>query len=324
MTTPKISIIIPVYNVSLYIKDSLLSALNQTYSNVEYILVNDCSTDDSLEIIRHILDTHNRSKMVTILNHEQNRGLSAARNTGMAYAKGEYIFFMDSDDTITPDCIGLHVQRLHTTKADFTIGGVKLIGKKSFHVKPISSDIESQSPLETYFHGLWLGSAWNKLYRAKFLYENHFSFEEGLIHEDILWIFRLIQKANQIGVVQEQTYIYNSHPGSITTEKNSKKRIESLMFILREMKGDWEKGYIPTKYSKDFWRYFDYSRFCTSLLLLNYDGSKYDAAQYYNQIRAQKGVFLNMYSFLMKLPFPIFANLLGPIYKLYKKRQSNT
>lgn len=94
----KVSIIIPVYNVSKYIKRCLKSVLGQTWKDLEIILVDDCTPDDSMDIVRGILETSSRSDIVTILKHEKNRGLSAARNTGIRQATGNYLYFLDSDD----------------------------------------------------------------------------------------------------------------------------------------------------------------------------------------------------------------------------------
>ena len=103
----KVSIIIPVYNVSKYIERCLKSALDQTWKDLEIILVDDCTPDDSMDIARSVLETSSRSNMVTILKHEKNRGLSAARNTGIRQAKGDYLYFLDSDDYLPVNSIEL-------------------------------------------------------------------------------------------------------------------------------------------------------------------------------------------------------------------------
>lgn len=103
----KVSIIIPVYNVSKYIERCLKSVLGQTWKDLEIILVDDCTPDDSMDIVRGILETSSRSDIVTILKHEKNRGLSAARNTGIRQATGNYLYFLDSDDYLPANGIEL-------------------------------------------------------------------------------------------------------------------------------------------------------------------------------------------------------------------------
>ena len=97
----KVSIIVPVYNVAKYIERCLLSVLNQTWQDLEVILVNDCTLDDSMEIARRVVASHPRGTVVRCLEHEENRGLSAARNTGISASVGDYLYFLDSDDYIS-------------------------------------------------------------------------------------------------------------------------------------------------------------------------------------------------------------------------------
>ena len=100
-----VSIIIPLYNVENYVIDSLKSAFAQSYSDVDFLLVDDCSTDHTMQIVEEYVLNHPRREAVRIIHHDKNLGLSAARNTGLEQAYGEYVYFMDSDDEITEDCI---------------------------------------------------------------------------------------------------------------------------------------------------------------------------------------------------------------------------
>ena len=101
-----LSIIIPVYNVAPYIANCLRSVMEQSYDDsMECIVVDDCGKDDSIAIAERLINEYEGSIFFEIVHHDQNRGLSASRNTGLTHAKGEYIFFLDSDDEITEDCI---------------------------------------------------------------------------------------------------------------------------------------------------------------------------------------------------------------------------
>lgn len=97
----KISIIIPIYNVAEYVSDCLKSVLQQTYKNIEIIIVNDCTEDNSMVIIEGLLKESATSIPYKIINHTRNQGLSVARNTGIKNSTGDYLYFMDSDDEIT-------------------------------------------------------------------------------------------------------------------------------------------------------------------------------------------------------------------------------
>ena len=101
-----VSVIIPIYNVEQYIEECIASVAAQTYKDFDIIAINDCSTDSSLEILRECIDKYNIPKdRISIIDHERNRGISAARNTGILHSTAEYVYFLDSDDTITPDCL---------------------------------------------------------------------------------------------------------------------------------------------------------------------------------------------------------------------------
>lgn len=314
----KVSLIIPVYNVEHYVQRALLSALSQTYVSIEYILVDDCGQDNSMALVQKILSNHPRKNEVFIYKHEKNRGLSAARNTGLIKATGEYIYFMDSDDEITEDCIEKHYGAIVGKDADFTIANTRLEGAKSIHVKPISSDVENEYPLLSYMKRKWSISAWNKLYRRSFLVDNNFCFKEGLLHEDILWSYQLSCKAQKIALVEEATYIYKIHQGSITTDKNGSRKIESLLYILRFVDND-EKKNISSEFLNAYYGMFDFWRLNTAMLLLNYDGSSRDAKRYYLQLKALgHGGFVNLYSAALSVPFTVFKTIGAVAYKIYK------
>ena len=146
-----VSLIIPVYNVAEYIQTSFYSALNQTFQSIEYIIIDDCGTDNSMNILYDILDAHPRRSDVRIYHHDENRGLSAARNTGLKKATGEYVYFMDSDDEIVADCIEMHYKSIQRSNADFTVANIRLIGARSVHIKPIPNDAEQRPPLQSFF-----------------------------------------------------------------------------------------------------------------------------------------------------------------------------
>lgn len=317
----KVSLIIPVYNVEPYIGRSLLSALNQTFDNIEYILVDDCGTDHSMDVICGILQGHPRAKDVHIVRHEKNSGLSAARNTGVIKATGKYIFFMDSDDEITPDCIEKHYQAITQSKADFTIANVILVGAKSIHIKNVPKECLSSDVFSTFLKRKWSVNAWNKLYLRSFLIDKSLSFQQGLIFEDILWSYSLCLHTDKVAWVLDKTYFYKIRKNSITASKNSPLKIESLLFILNKMISDWENKIINHRYKKEFAFMINFYRLNAALLLLNYAGSKREAASYYRQLNFSRLASLHIFSFqsiTLKLPFFVFRIIMLPVYSLYK------
>lgn len=227
MDKPLISIIIPIYNVSQYITKCLDSVFSQTYKNFEVILVDDCGTDDSMDIVREYLNK-NVLLNVNIISHERNRGLSAARNTGLVNAKGEYVYFLDSDDSISDDCLSVLAETLKDKFYDVVLADYKFVGTDS-----ISSDLKlpeceligNASILGAYANGLWYVMAWNKLCRREFLINNGLFFEEGYLHEDVIWSFKLACKADSMYVVNKKTYNYLVRSSSIMTSMSIEKDV---------------------------------------------------------------------------------------------------
>ena len=120
---PFFSVVVPVYNVEPYLKKAVKSVLNQTFQNYEIILVNDCSTDNCKLICQEFATQY---EQVSLINHEKNCGLSAARNTGMKYADGQYIWFMDSDDFVDCNLLAEVYCSLEKNKADILLYSVWL------------------------------------------------------------------------------------------------------------------------------------------------------------------------------------------------------
>lgn len=215
----KVSIIIPVYNVADYIENCLRSVQEQTYRDFEVILVDDCGTDESMPLAESYLIQHT-SLEAKIVRHTHNRGLSAARNTGLQAATGNYVYFLDSDDSLLDDTIALMVAPLTEHKYDFVIAGYKVVGSDEAYpplTLPSGALRSNKEILHLYAEGRWYMMAWNKLCNRKFLLDNKLFFEEGLLHEDVIWSFKLACKARSMYVIQEPTYRYTIRAASIMT-----------------------------------------------------------------------------------------------------------
>lgn len=308
----------PVYNVEKYIQTSVLSAFSQTFDSIEYIIIDDCGNDKSMDILEEILKVHPRKNDVFIYRHNLNQGLSAARNTGLKNAHGDFVFFMDSDDEITEDCIEKHYNAINLVNADFTIANIQLVGAKSVHVKDVDNIIEHEKPIYSFLKKKWNVSACNKLYRRSFLSEYNIEFVEKIIHEDVLWSYQVAINSNKLTCLKEKTYKYKIHNDSITRKKNNKVKIESLLYILKFLKDDFYVREYDKIYFRDFYSMFDALRFNTALLLLDYDGMYTEAKFYYNSIRSLNHSIINVYGVLLNMPFTFFKLLLSAVYKIYK------
>lgn len=221
----KISIIIPVYHCIDYIEDCLNSVVEQTYQGeVECILVDDCGGDESIDIAEHFIDECKSSIDFHIVKHERNRGASAARNTGLRYAKGDYLFFLDSDDMIMPTCIAEMVDMLGKyPNADIIHTGIKTTDGSipwfDFEKNPFPEYTDDVYEIKVNLLGREVlpATPWAKLIRRELLIENNITFYEGIVIEDVLWCNILAKYVKSIVCINHSTYIYRIHEGSVVT-----------------------------------------------------------------------------------------------------------
>ena len=226
--THTVSIIVPVYNVSAYIERCIKSVMSQTYKDIECIIVDDVSPDDSITKCEQMIAAYDGPIHFSILHHQQNRGLSAARNTGTTVAKGDFIYYLDSDDDITPSCIEILLKpMIEDNTIDMVQGnhieeklGNEMIYNKNTSSINISSNKDVCKQFFEYHH--ICGSAWNKLLRKRFLDEHLLYFKEGVLYEDRLWMFYVQKNLKKAFVCKDITYIYHVRPHSITTEGRNK------------------------------------------------------------------------------------------------------
>ena len=241
MQNLKISIVIPVYNVAPYIAECIQSVMNQTWQgDMECILVDDCGTDDSMTVVGMKLKDYNGKIDFKIVHHQQNRGLSAARNSGIEAVTGDYVYFLDSDDEITPDCIERLTRPMNGEKTfDLVVGDYRITGSDMPKPPLLLQDgcsLYREDVLHSYRKGEWYMLSVNKLYRVGFLKSNHLLFLEGIIHEDELWSFQVACLAQSMYAVGSETYIYKVREGSITAHRNHQRRCDSIKVILKEMR----------------------------------------------------------------------------------------
>jgi glycosyltransferase involved in cell wall biosynthesis len=232
-----VSIIIPVYNVSACIERCLLSVMNQTFPDIEYILVNDATPDNSMEKVAGILNNY-PGKEVKIIHHLENKGLAAARNTGVKVATGDYVFFLDSDDEIVPDCIETLVTLTDNRTVDFVVGEIRIVGGKQKNFPQLLLQKGTYSGTDFIFTSFlnrkWYEMVWNKLIKRSIFTEKNVWFEEGIVHEDTLWSFQFALAARTMVVTHVPTYYYHIQNNSITQNK-SVKNIASFYIVLEKI-----------------------------------------------------------------------------------------
>ena len=222
---PKISIIIPVYNVEEYITECLQSVMRQTtyQGAIECILVDDCGKDNSIAIAKQQIAGYKGSIEFRILHHEHNRGLSAARNTGTDAATGDYIYYLDSDDYISDDCLDVLTEPLQKREYDIVLGDIQTFGEKQglpFLYEERSEILGNANIFDSYTNRLIYVMAWNKLCKLSFLRDNNFSFLEGQLHEDEMWTYKIMSSIDSLAICHSNTYFYRIRGGSIIQTDN--------------------------------------------------------------------------------------------------------
>lgn len=314
-----VSIIIPIYNVEQYIENTLRSALDQTYKNIEYILVDDCGSDNSIKIVQELIASDEyKAKVVKIVKHECNKGVSVARNTGVEHSSSDYIYFLDSDDIITPNCIEQHINAINNSSdIDYTIGGIETIGSKTIHICKLRDETIEASVVDAFFKRTWDPGPCNKLIKRNFLINNNILFKEGIRFEDILWSYQMSKNAKKVRLVAEQTYKYMIHKGSFVTSKNSVTKVNDLLTVIKAINDDKiNEESLPSRNI-----YISFLKFNAALLLLNFNGTKGEKKDLYKQIKQIKSFQLNIYNIILAFPYWLFNLLFTPIYKAYKSRQ---
>ena len=216
---PKVSIVIPVYNVEPYIEECLQSVMRQSYrGEIECILVDDCGTDNSIEVAEQLIADYHGPIDFKVLHHEHHRGVSAARNTGMDAVCGDYVFFLDSDDWISDDCIERLTQPLDLEQYDFVVGHYERDGKDSFVTCPEGEYYKNR--LKTRDNSGLPVSACNKLFRKSFLLDRQLLFEVGKVFEDSIFTFDLACVERKYYIIDSITYYYRRRENSIIMRKN--------------------------------------------------------------------------------------------------------
>ena len=227
-----LSIIIPIYNVEPYIENCLLSVFNQTdLTDTEIILVDDCGKDNSMKIAKLIVEEYSDKFNIKIISHAHNQGLSAARNTGVKHAKGDYVFFLDSDDELPEKTIYTFNQYLtRYADANFFVGNYIVEGPFNGTILR-NSKIEydsNEAVFNAYINNEWYVMACGKFIKREFFIANNLWFPLKRLHEDEYFSFLLAFTSSKMVVIEENVYIYKIRENSITTRKKRKNFIDTF------------------------------------------------------------------------------------------------
>lgn len=262
----KVSVIIPIYNVAPYIERCLQSVAAQSYRGIEVLLVDDCGTDNSMEIVQRFVKNYSGNIEFRVIHHDKNKGLSGARNTGTLAANGDYLLYIDSDDEITPDCIELMMNEVSKhPDVEMVQGTTQSVPDKDYYHTEVFNTlgyIESNDEVRKLFYktGKCLPcNAWNKLISAAFIQKHNLFFKEGLIHEDQHWMFFVCKYLEKYSYIAEITYIHYTTPNSIMTSGGYYDRRSNLHWstILNDIFHNIDEPYAQQQIAKYYINYYD-------------------------------------------------------------------
>lgn len=300
----KVSILVAIYNIEKYVGKCIQSILDQTYSNLEIILVDDCSTDTSGQICDKYSFQDDR---IIVIHHKTNTRISGVRNTGLDIASGDYIVFVDGDDWLAADYVTYMLDVITRTKSDMAINLVNFTTRDNKQVTAHEPEIWSpeKATAELLFPHIAIG-AWNKIYRRDFIEKNGLCFRTELFTgEGYRFISDVAQRANQVGVGYRKVYYYRLNNSESATTKYDIRQSKGALYTINGIKRDLiiQTPYIMSAVNQHIWlNHFWNLRQILALGLKDEESEAYQESLHYikeNMFSVVKGE----YSFSKKIKY---------------------
>ena len=232
-----ITIIIPLYNKEKYFKRCFNSVVKQSYGNIECVIVDDCSTDGSLDLAEYLINSYTGNINFFLLKHRENGGLSVARNTGIDNSTGDYLFFLDADDEITEICIFSLVYLANKYHGVDMVQGNTLRPGHEFNFLDAKGKlpeyISGNNEIKLKYSNVIPETTWNKLIKKDFIIQNLY-FKKNIIHEDNHWKFFYLKKIETFAFTDEYTYIWHTVEDSIMSNPNFFDSINAFLIIIED------------------------------------------------------------------------------------------
>lgn len=315
-----VSIVMPVYNTSQYLEKSILSVINQTYRNIELIIVDDKSTDNSVDIIKKYAKLDNR---IVPIYRKQNEGLSASRNSGIKIARGKYITFMDSDDLFSDNFALQNAASKFQCDIQLYIFSLKRVKLENdilslLSIKQLPDDIiklDQLSFLKVYFRDVFSLSACNKIYLLNILIENSILFDEKIrLGEDQVFNAHYFLYVNKILTIKDSYYLYIIHHNSLCRSSYNSSFIKNNYNILFE-------SYLSAFYSGcsndiDVWTYINVMMFTNKFVPIS--RHYFNVTKLINQRLPQKYYNCSKKHVTKKLDINDYYFALSYFYPLYR------
>ena len=224
-----ITIGIPVYNAELYIQQCLLSVLNQTYSEIEVLIIDDKGTDTSMDIVRSIKVEHPRGECIRIIENAQNQGVGISKSKLIENALGAYFFFVDDDDEISNNCIELMYNKMISADVDMVCGSHRIYSENKFEDFVITGDaVRGENMLIEFFHSHNSMYIWNKLYKTALLQKQPVYYS-GRFLEDVNMSFQIFGIVHSCCNLSDITYFHHGRPTSFGLNYDGKKNVDIVL-----------------------------------------------------------------------------------------------
>ncbi len=246
------SIIIPVFNSESFIKETISSLVNQNYKNIEIIIINDCSTDNSSKIINRIKKINQKFEF-KIINNKRNMGVAFSRNIGLNYAMGDYIIFLDSDDYLEKNSLSFISKKIISNNhPDLILGSHNMNVSGIFKNKKKSSsgDLKYQLNLINKSRQ-FTGYCWAFIIKRNFLLSNNIRFSNIKTHEDVVFVAKIILYCQNLILINKKFYFHRSIPSSLS-RKVSSKMLLSCIIGLKELSNIYSNKKIVLSEKKIF------------------------------------------------------------------------
>lgn len=326
----KVSVIMPVYNAERYLREAIESVLKQTYTDFELLLINDRSTDNSMEICREYSKKDHR--IVLLENNSEDHGPGSTRNIGLDHATGEYIYFMDADDWIDKSLLQCAVNRMQETNADMVQFGAiyeRNNGSSSEQYLWKGKNLLTKDEIKNDFHYYWKenrNSLWMHLFRREIV--KTIRFENIINGEDIIFVMDALCKVEKIAYIQKSLYHYRYVENStshrwIDNEIECREKIwKRQKYFLESFQGGISKlAYAEVAYDNYIWAIYQLS---LSLCTLSYTEKRRillklaDKMEFYKYrnlfpLKSQHGIQKMKYV-LVKFHFEGLILLIGPVF----------
>lgn len=262
----EVTIGIPVYNSEKYLKETLESALSQTFPSIEYLIMDDCSTDTSMAIVQAYQQTHPRGEHIRIVHQPRNMGIGIARNRIIDEAQGQYLYFLDADDLITPDAISLLHENANQNDAEMVYASHERIEEfDGNHNSTVFQHAKRNFTQENEFanyayeeYGRLPAPVWNILFRMEVFRKNQLRFADTNFWEDFTFHMDLPSYVTRVSMLPDITYKYICRSGSLSNFQKrthiDKQEIEKTIAAVEHVKANSyriaDKPYFPLRMCK--------------------------------------------------------------------------